>query len=217
MGREVDLLRSIPRPKRNLAERTQLRSPEVIRESKKYAQMYFDGPREYGYGGYKYDGRWKSVARDIVEHFELSKGDRVLDVGGAKGFLVKDLVDLGIDAYGADISEYAVTNCHPDVVGRMHMASAERLPFPDESFAAVLAIDVIHNLPRARAGAALREVQRLSGGRAFVRVDSYHTPEQKSIFEGWVLTAEFHDYPNGWLRLFRESGYSGDYSWTVIQ
>lgn len=52
--------------------------------------MYFDGPREYGYGGYKYDGRWKSVARDIVEHFELSKGDRVLDVGGAKGFLVKD-------------------------------------------------------------------------------------------------------------------------------
>jgi len=217
MGREVDLLRSIPRPKRNLAERTQLRNHEVIRESKKYGQMYFDGPREYGYGGYKYDGRWKSVARDIVEHFELSAGDRVLDVGGAKGFLVKDLVDLGIDAYGADVSEYAVTNCHPAVVGRMHVASAERLPFPDASFTAVLAIDVIHNLPRERAGAALREVQRLSGGRAFVRVDSYHTPEQKSVFEGWVLTAEFHDYPQGWLKLFHESGYSGDYSWTVIQ
>lgn len=217
MGREVDLLRSIPRPKRNLAERTQLRNPEVIRESKKYGQMYFDGPREYGYGGYKYDGRWKSVARDIVEHFELSAGDRVLDVGGAKGFLVKDLVDLGVDAYGVDVSEYAVINCHPDVVGRMHVASAERLPFRDASFTAVLAIDVIHNLPRARAGAALREVQRLSGGRAFVRVDSYHTPEHKSIFEGWVLTAEFHDYPQGWLKLFHESGYSGDYSWTVIQ
>jgi len=217
MGREVDLLRSIPRPKRNLAERTQRRSHEVIRESKKYGQMYFDGPREYGYGGYKYDGRWKSVARDIVEHFELSAGDRVLDVGGAKGFLVKDLVDLGVDAYGVDVSEYAVINCHPDVVGRMHVASAERLPFSDASFAAVLAIDVIHNLPRERAGAALREVQRLSGGRAFVRVDSYHTPEQKSVFEGWVLTAEFHDYPQGWLKLFHESGYSGDYSWTVIQ
>jgi len=103
------------------------------------------------------------------------------------------------------------------VVGRMHVASAERLPFPDASFSAVFAIDVIHNLPRERARAALREVQRLSGGRAFVRVDSYHTPEQKRVFEGWVLTAEFHDYPQGWLKLFHESGYSGDYSWTVIQ
>jgi ubiquinone/menaquinone biosynthesis C-methylase UbiE len=217
MGREIDLLRSIPRPKRNLSERSQLRSPEVIRESKRYGRMYFDGPREYGYGGYKYDGRWQSVAREIVEHFGLSPGDRVLDVGAAKGFLVKDLVDLGIDAYGADVSEYAVVNCHPDVVGRMHVATADHLPFRDASFAAVLAIDVIHNLPRERAALALREVQRLARDNAYVRVDSYLTPEQKRIFEGWVLTAEFHDYPQGWLELFREAGYTGDYSWTIIQ
>lgn len=217
MGREIDLLRSIPRPKRNLAERTQLRNPEVIRESKQYGQMYFDGPREYGYGGYKYDGRWQSVARDVVLHFELSPGDRVLDIGAAKGFLVKDLVDLGIDAYGADVSEYAVANCHPDVVGRMHVATADRLPFPDASFEAVIAIDVIHNLARDRAVVALREVQRLTRGKAFVRVDSYLTPQQKQIFEGWVLTAEFHDYPSGWLSLFREAGYTGDYSWTIIE
>lgn len=217
MGRETDLLRSIPRPKRNLAERSQLRNPDVVRESKQYGEMYFDGPREYGYGGYRYDGRWKSVARDIVEHFNLSAGDRVLDVGAAKGFLVKELLDLDIDCYGVDISEYAVTNCHPDVVGRMHVGSADRLHFPDESFEAVLAIDVVHNLPRNRAVIALREIQRLSSGRAFVRVDSYHTEEQRKIFEGWVLTAEFHDYPAGWMQLFREAGYQGDYSWTIIQ
>jgi ubiquinone/menaquinone biosynthesis C-methylase UbiE len=217
MGREIDLLRSIPRPKRNLSERSQLRSPEVIRESKRYDRMYFDGPREYGYGGYKYDGRWQSVAREIVEYFGLSPGDRVLDVGAAKGFLVKDLVDLGIDAYGADVSKYAVVNCHADVVGRMHVATADHLPFPDASFAAVLAIDVIHNLPRERAALALREVQRVARDNAYVRVDSYLTPEQKRIFEGWVLTAEFHDYPQGWLELFREAGYTGDYSWTIIQ
>jgi ubiquinone/menaquinone biosynthesis C-methylase UbiE len=179
--------------------------------------MYFDGPRDYGYGGYRYDGRWKSVAVDIIEHFNLVQGSRVLDVGAAKGFLVKELLDLGIDAYGADISEYAVMNCHPDVIGRMHVASADHLCFPDQSFAAVLAIDVIHNLPRQRAAAALREVQRLSNGRAYVRVDSYRTPEEKQVFEGWVLTAEYHGYPQEWLHLFSEAGYSGDYSWTIIQ
>jgi len=216
MGREVDLLRSIPRPERNLAERSKLRNPDVVRVSKQYGEMYFDGPREYGYGGYHYDGRWKAVARDVVEHFNLSAGDRVLDVGAAKGFLVKDLLDLDIDCYGVDISEYAVTNCHPDVVGRMHVGSADRLHFLDNSFAAVLAIDVVHNLSRSRAVVALREIQRLSSGRAFVRVDSYHTEVQRRVFEGWVLTAEFHDYPAGWLQLFHEAGYQGDYSWTII-
>ena len=217
MGSEVDLLRSIPRPKRNLSQRSESRSQDIIAESKKYGQMYFDGPRDYGYGGYRYDGRWKSVAVDIIEHFNLVQGSRVLDVGAAKGFLVKELLDLGIDAYGVDISEYAVMNCHPDVVGRMHVASADHLCFPDQSFAAVLAIDVIHNLPRQRAAVALREVQRLSNGRAYVRVDSYRTPEEKQVFEGWVLTAEYHGYPQEWLQLFSEAGYSGDYSWTIIQ
>ena len=45
----------------------------------------------------------------------------------------------------------------------------------------------------------MQEIQRLSNGRAFVQVDTYLTPEQKEIFESWVLTAEFHDYPEGWL------------------
>ena len=50
-----------------------------------------------------------------------------------------------------------------------------------------------------------------------MQVDSYRTPEQKEIFESWVLTAEFHDYPDGWLKLFAEAGYTGDYYWTIIE
>jgi hypothetical protein len=61
------------------------------------------------------------------------------------------------------------------------------------------------------------EIQRLSAGRAFVRVDSYRTPEQKAVFESWVLTAEYHDYPSEWIALFEESGYTGDYNWVIIE
>jgi SAM-dependent methyltransferase len=217
MGTEVNLLRSIPRARRNVQARASAKSAEVIAESKRYGHMYFDGPREYGYGGYRYDGRWLPVARDLIAHFGLRAGDRFLDVGCAKGFLVKEMLSLGIDAYGLDISEYAVVNCHEDVVGRVHLGSVEELHFPVDSFDCVVAIDVVHNLPRNRAAEALREIQRVSDGRAFVRVDSYRTPEQKSIFESWVLTAEFHDYPAGWIELFRESGYTGDYYWTIIE
>lgn len=214
---EIELLRALPKGKRNVKTRETAKTEKHIRISREYGEMYFDGPREYGYGGYRYDGRWRPVARDIVDHFGLKPGDRVLDVGCAKGFLVKDLLALGIDAYGLDVSRYALMHCESEVVGRLHLGSADSLPFPDNSFAAVLSINTIHNLVRDHCKTALREIQRLAPGKAFVQVDSYHTPEQKEIFESWVLTAKFHDYPDGWISLFREAGYTGDWYWTIIE
>ena len=213
---EINLLRSLPKGKRNVAARANAKTEEHIRISREYGEMYFDGPREYGYGGFHYDGRWRSAAKDIVDHFGLKPGDRLLDVGCAKGFLVKDLLELGIDAYGIDISEYALTHCEPEVVGRLHLGSAESLPFPDRSFAAVTSINTAHNLPHDRCVSAMREMERLAPGRGFIQVDSYRTPEQKALFESWVLTAMHHDYPDGWLRLFAEAGYSGDWYWTIV-
>ncbi len=213
---EVNLLRSLPQGKRNVKARDTAKTEEHVRISREFGELHFDGPREYGYGGYRYDGRWRPVAKDIVDHFGLKPGDRVLDIGCAKGFLVKDLLELGIDAYGLDVSKYALMNCEPEVVGRLQIGSADDLPFPDGSFAAVLSINTIHNLERDGCVQAMRELERLAPGKGFVQVDSYHTPEQKEIFESWVLTARFHDYPDGWLRVFQEAGYTGDWFWTVI-
>ena len=218
MGREVDLLRSLPRTKRNIQMRADQKDPAVVALAKQFGFEYWDGDRRYGYGGYRYDGRWRSVARDIIAHFGLRSRQRVLDVGCGKGFLVKDLMleCPGLEVFGLDISRYALLHCEKDVAGRLHLGTAESLPFPDGSFDCVLSINTIHNLPRLRAGTALREIQRLSGGRAFVQVDSYHTPEQKALFESWVLTAEYHDYPSGWISLFADAGYTGDYYWTIV-
>jgi SAM-dependent methyltransferase len=214
---EIDLLRALPKTKRNIEKRAEAKDPEVVRISKQYGEMYFDGPRDYGYGGYRYDGRWVPVATDIIKHFDLRSGARILDVGCGKGFLVKDLVDQGMDAYGLDVSSYALMNCEPDIVGRIHLGTALSLPFPDDSFDCVLSLNTIHNFKRPDATIAMQEIQRLSGGKAFVQVDSYRTPEQKEIFESWVLTAEYYDYPDGWVEMFEEAGYTGDYYWTIIE
>jgi ubiquinone/menaquinone biosynthesis C-methylase UbiE len=214
---ELNLLRGLPEGKRNLKQREAAKTPELIALSREYGRDYFDGSRDVGYGGYVYDGRWVPVAGDIIAHYGLRPGDRVLDVGCAKGFLVKDLLARGIEAFGLDISEYAVTHCEPEVVGRLHLGSAEKLPFPDQSFAVVLAINTLHNLKQPELIQALQEMGRLATRGTFVQVDSYHTPEQKEIFESWVLTAHTHDYPEGWLRIFERAGYTGDYDWTVIR
>lgn len=216
---EVNLLARLPKTKRNIEKRKEAQTAGNIAISRQYGQEYFDGAREVGYGGYRYDGRWIPIAEDIVRHFGLKAGDRVLDVGCAKGFLVKDLMKVcpGLEAFGLDISEYALMHCEPEVVGRLHLGSGDRLPFPDNSFSAVISINTIHNFERADALRAVREVQRLAPGRGFIQVDSYRTPEQRELFMSWVLTAKFHDYPDGWIRLFAEAGYTGDWYWTILE
>ncbi|WP_372522789.1 class I SAM-dependent methyltransferase [Sulfuricaulis sp.] len=216
---EVNLLARLPKAKRNIQKRHEAQTAENVSIARQYGEQYFDGPREVGYGGYRYDGRWLLIAEDIIRHFKLKPGDRVLDVGCAKGFLVKDLMKVcpRLEVFGLDISEYALMHCESEVVGRLHLGSADKLPFPDNSFSAVISINTIHNFDREGAIRAVREVQRLAPGRGFIQVDSYYTPEQRDLFSKWVLTAKFHDYPPGWLQVFKEARYTGDWYWTVLE
>ena len=75
MGREVNLLSRLPQTKPNANARKTAKNPAVIRISRQFGQEYFDGPREYGYGGYRYDGRWVPIAEDMVaQQYFLSYG-----------------------------------------------------------------------------------------------------------------------------------------------
>lgn len=215
---EVNLLASYPRAKRNIKARLGNKD-ENRRIALQFGKEYFDGTREQGYGGYRYDGRWIPIARDIVSHFKLKPGDRVLDVGCGKGFLVKDLMKVcqGLEVFGVDISEYALMHCEPETVGRLHLGNATQLPFPDASFQAVISINAIHNLDRPRCIQAVREMQRLAPGRGFIQVDAYRNEDERELFLDWVLTAVTHGTPQFWVDLLQEAGYTGDYHWTILE
>ena len=66
---KLNLLKSLPKSKRKIEERSILKTEENIRISRQYGFDYFDGERKFGYGGYNYDGRWIPVAKDIVDFF----------------------------------------------------------------------------------------------------------------------------------------------------
>ena len=215
---EINLLRHYPRARRKMGKPRSV-DPANREAALKFGAEYFDGTREQGYGGYHYDGRWAPIARDIVEHFRLEPGDRVLDVGCGKGFLAKDLMAVcpGLQVHGLDISEYALRHCEAEVSGRVVRGTADRLPFADGCFQAVLCINVGHNLNRDRCIAALKEIERLAPRRGYVQVDAYHTEAEREIFLGWGLTAVTFLKPEDWRALFAEAGYKGDYYWTILE
>jgi SAM-dependent methyltransferase len=55
------------------------------------------------------------MAHKLIKHLGLKEGNRVLDYGCAKGFLVKALRILDINAFGCDVSSYAIDKVDPDV------------------------------------------------------------------------------------------------------
>lgn len=217
MMAEINLLRDYPLGKRKM-EKPRSLDPANRETAQKFGAEYFDGKREQGYGGYRYDGRWVPIARDIVAHFDLKPGNRVLDVGCAKGFLAKDLMAVcpGLQVYGLDISEYAIRHCEPEARGRLVMGTADRLPFRDRSFDVVLSINTLHNLERDRLIQALREMERLAPTRGYVQLDAYRNEAERDIFMGWVLTAKTFLKPDEWIALFAEAGYKGDHYWTIL-
>lgn len=217
-NKQINLLARYPKAKRNVKARLGNKE-ENRRIALQFGREYFDGTREQGYGGYRYDGRWLPIAEDIIRHFGLKPGDRVLDVGCGKGFLVKDLMKAcpGLEAFGLDISEYALRHCEPETVGRLHLGNAMSLPFPDNSFRAVISINTVHNLERQDCVRALREFERLAPGKGYIQVDAYRNEAERQVFEDWMLTARTYGKPEDWVAILDEAGYTGDYFWTILE
>jgi SAM-dependent methyltransferase len=215
---EINLLDRYPRSRRNIVSR-QVAVPREREVAKRFDWEYFDGDRTQGYGGYKYDGRWVPVAERFREHYGLAPGQRVLDIGCAKGFLLHDLLQVvpGIQIVGLDISGYALDHVMNDVRRHVVRATADALPFTDNEFDLAISINTVHNLNLERCGRALREMERVSGKYKYVQVDSWLNDQQRENFERWQLTAVTYFDPEGWRRLFLEVGYSGDFYWTLTE
>src|SRR5437667_6703965 len=81
-------------------------------KAKEYEFDYWDGDRRFGYGGYRYDGRWKGVAEQLIDIYALRDGARILDVGCGKAFLLHELKQLlpGSEVVGMDVSQHGLAD-----------------------------------------------------------------------------------------------------------
>lgn len=192
---------------------------EAAKLAKKFDRDYWDGDRKVGYGGYKYDGRWRAVADAIAQHYNLKAGDRILDVGCGKAFLLYDFTQSvpGIEVCGIDISEYGINHAKAEVRPFLKVCSATELPFEDKSFDLVFSINTLHNLYCFELDKALREIERVSNGNKYIVVESYRNEEEKANLLYWQLTCESFYTPEEWEWWFNHCGYSGDNSFIYFE
>jgi protein-L-isoaspartate(D-aspartate) O-methyltransferase len=206
--------------KRNYLERvTQADKAECAELAIRFDKDYWDGDRKTGYGGYKYDGRWRAVADAMVSHYRLPPEASILDVGCGKGFLLYDFTQAlpKSRVTGIDISGYALRNAKQEVRPHLIQATAGRLPFPDRSFDFVYSITTLHNLYNYELWASLREIERVARGPKYIVVETYRNEREKVNLMYWQLTCRAFLKPGEWEWVFRETGYSGDHGFIVFE
>jgi 2-polyprenyl-3-methyl-5-hydroxy-6-metoxy-1,4-benzoquinol methylase len=121
---------------------------------KEYNASYFDGKYQSmrhnaGYTTYE---RWfrndsnnfLDIAKDLVNQFSL-ENKKVLDVGCAKGFLVEDLRSLGVDAFGIDISSYAISKANLGVSSYLELVDVRNKlqDYKDKEFELLISMNFL--------------------------------------------------------------------------
>jgi len=188
--------------------------------AKQWGFDYWDGDRRINYGGYKYiPGRWAPVAKLLAEHYELRPGNKVLDIGCGKGFLLYELSLLvpGLDLYGLDISRYAIENGHEHIKNNLRSGTAEDLPFDDCSIDLIISINTLHNLKCFQLDKALKEIVRVSLKNSYLCVESYRNEVEKANLLYWQVTCESFFDPQEWDWWFEKTGFSGDHSFIFFE
>lgn len=181
--------------------------------SKQFGRDYWDGDRKYGYGGYNYDGRYKVVARDIINHYKLAQDAKILDLGCGKGYLLYEFTQLlrHSTVRGIDISQYAVEKAKEEVKPFITHGNILELPFETDEFDMVIAINVLHNLYIYELWNAVSEIERV-GANKYIVVDSYRNEEERANLMYWQLTCECFYTPQEWEWILNKCGYKGEFS-----
>ena len=216
MKREVNLLKFYPQSKRPIDDRGNLITEQDRAIARKFDVEYFDGDRLTGYGGYNYNPRfWTDTVAHIKDFYHLDDNSKILDIGCAKGYMMHDLSLLipGAEIKGVDVSNYAKENSIESMQDNIVVANANNLPFPDNYFDLVIAINTLHNLPLIDCKQAFREINRVTKNNSFVMNDAWRDAKGKQSMLKWNLTALTYMSCDDWEELFKEVDYKGDYYW----
>ncbi len=214
---EINLLKSLPQKskKKPLKLRSRVKLYDKIL-SWRLDKEYFDGERKYGYGGYKYDGRWRPVAKDFIDYYKLPQNAKILDIGCAKGYLLDEFSKLlkKSSLYGLDISNYAISNTNKKIKKNLCIGNAIALPFKTNYFDLVISINSLHNILILKdLSRAFKEINRVSKKYSFVSLGAYDNQTEKKILDNWAVVSTTYMSTTMWIKFFKKVKYKGDYTW----
>jgi len=145
------------------------------------------------------------------DRLRVRNGSRVLDLGSGGGRHAYEALRRGATLVALDYDAALLKDVRATVAamcesgeldvwpGGSVNANALDLPFPDNSFDAIVASEILEHIWDDRR--AIDELTRVlrPGGRLAVTVPTWF-PERVS----WAISSEYHDQPGGHIRIYRQ-------------
>jgi hypothetical protein len=151
---------------------------------------YYGGGVRGGFTEYKYDSQLQrdqlSIKFNQIGIADISY-ESILFVGCAKGFEVKFWLAHGYDAYGVDVSNYAIEDCESEVKDRLRVYDGNDLScFKAGQFDIVAFFDVMALVPEEMREKLIAETIRVAGKGIIFRthVVNHREPLKDNGFHG---------------------------------
>ena len=138
---------------------------DINKLSKIYDKDYYENgiaTNKSNYVNYSWDRLEKYFQRTANYIKEVFSPATVLDVGCAKGYLVKALTELNIDAKGIDPSKYAISEADEDIKDLLQNDIVQAIKYDDNSFDLVTCFDVMEHIPEKDIDKAINEMLRIT-------------------------------------------------------
>ena len=138
---------------------------------------------------------FQGIADRILQDIQPAS---VLDAGCAMGFLVEGFRKRGVEAWGVDISSYAIQNVHPDIQTYCWVGSISE-PFP-QKYDLIVSIEVLEHVDARQAEQAVQNFCAHSDDILFSSTPfDYTEPTHRNV-----------QPPEYWAELFARQGFYRD-------
>tara|TARA_E500000178_G_scaffold353954_1_gene421343 strand:- start:3536 stop:4201 length:666 start_codon:yes stop_codon:yes gene_type:complete len=153
------------------------------------------------------------MANSIFTFLNLKRNSNVLEYGCANGFLVKCLKDFGVNAYGIDISNYAISNCPVDISRNVSVITnndvnraIKKTTFKKKKFDWVISKDVMEHIKPSDLNVIIKKISKITkkmfvivplGDNNRYRIKQYHLDKTHIVIknERW------------WINLFKKNNF----------
>lgn len=167
-----------------------------------YGKEYCEKTLGRKYGNREFLNLFSAIAVKIDEMFFPKT---VFDAGCAHGLLVEFLRNFGIEAYGADVSKYAISKASNRIVNYVTVSGFPEMILPGnfpEKYDVVCCIEVLEHLPEEIAEPSIGRLCSLSDVVVFSSTyDDFDSPTHLNVKS-----------PEYWEKMFNDNGFYVDRS-----
>ena len=201
-----------PSQRKNILNKSQFKSTS---NDTKFGYDYIDNKNlGIGYGGYIYDGRFKDSVKKIINHYKLKKNNKILEIGCAKGFILKEFNLQNMDIYGLDISKYAIEESIFEIKDKLVCWDISKgTTFPNNYFDFIYCKETIPHINLKKIPKIIKEVNRIIKNKKNIFMEIQTSLNKKGLnqIKLWDPTHKTLLLKKEWIKLFKEHDYEGDF------